>query len=187
MIVDQPGVLSPVTFHASPNCDSRPEAAAIELLVIHSISLPPGQFGGEAIVDLFLNRLNPNAHPYYLTIATLKVSAHFLIRRCGEIVQFVPCAQRAWHAGESQWRGRTRCNDFAIGIELEGCDTLPFMDIQYRRLGELSRLLYRHYPIIDSVGHADIAPLRKTDPGPHFDWPRFKRDLTVNAATDGQS
>jgi AmpD protein len=158
----------------SPNCDDRPADSAIELIVIHNISLPPGDFGGPGIIDLFCNRLDPAAHPYYATIADLRVSAHLLIRRDGELIQFVPCAQRAWHAGISSWCGRGRCNDFSIGIELEGADDVPFEDAQYDRLAVVTRLLRAHYPIADIVGHSDIAPGRKTDPGPHFDWTRYR-------------
>jgi AmpD protein len=147
--------------------------AAIDLLVIHNISLPPGEFGGDAIADLFLNRLDPQAHPYYEGIANLRVSSHFLIRRDGALLQFVPCAKRAWHAGLSQWCGRERCNDFSIGIELEGADDHPFGDAQYECLSVLARALYARYPIKASVGHSDIAPGRKTDPGPHFSWTRY--------------
>ncbi|MBK6744024.1 MAG: 1,6-anhydro-N-acetylmuramyl-L-alanine amidase AmpD [Hydrogenophilales bacterium] len=156
----------------SPNCDARPGGEAISLVVIHNISLPPGQFGGDGIADLFTNRLDPAAHPYYSGIAHLRVSAHFLIRRRGELIQFVPCGARAWHAGVSNWQGRERCNDFSIGIELEGSDDRPFTQAQYRRLGALIGKLRRAYPITDIAGHADIAPGRKTDPGPCFDWSR---------------
>jgi N-acetyl-anhydromuramoyl-L-alanine amidase len=158
---------------ASPNCDARPAETCIELIVVHNISLPPRVFGGSGIVDLFLNRLPPDAHPYYAGIAHLRVSAHFLIRRDGELLQFVPCAQRAWHAGVSSWRGRERCNDFSIGVELEGADDVPFEDAQYQRLNALVALLRERYPIADVAGHADIAPGRKTDPGPAFDWRRL--------------
>ena len=161
-------------FIASPNCDERPEGSTIELLVIHNISLPPGEFGGPGIVELFTNRLDPGAHPYYHEIAGRKVSAHFLIRRDGELIQFVPCGRRAWHAGESNWRGRSRCNDFSIGIELEGTDEVPFEDAQYERLAGLVHALAADYPGIPSVGHSDIAPGRKTDPGPCFDWARYR-------------
>jgi N-acetyl-anhydromuramoyl-L-alanine amidase len=160
-------------YVASPNCDARPADMPIELIVVHNISLPPRVFGGSGIVDLFLNRLQPDAHPYYAGIAHLRVSAHFLIRRDGELLQFVPCAQRAWHAGVSRWRGRERCNDFSIGIELEGADDMPFDDPQYDRLGELVVLLRERYPIADVTGHADIAPGRKTDPGPALVWDRL--------------
>lgn len=158
----------------SPNCDLRPAGSAIELIVVHAISLPPGSFGGPGIVELFTNRLDPGAHPYYASIAAIAVSAHFLVRRDGELIQFVPCAQRAWHAGPSSWCGRERCNDFSIGIELEGCDEMPFEPPQYDALAALTLALKAHYPIADLVGHSDIAPGRKTDPGPHFDWPRYR-------------
>ena len=174
MRIDRRGLLEGARFIASQNCDERPEGSRIELLVIHSISLPPGEFGGPGIVELFTNRLDPGAHPYYREIAGRKVSAHFLIRRAGELIQFVPCGWRAWHAGESNWRGRSRCNDFSIGIELEGTDDVPFEDAQYDRLAELVRLLARTYPGVDSVGHSDVAPGRKTDPGPCFDWARYR-------------
>jgi AmpD protein len=146
----------------------------IELLVIHHISLPPGKFGGKGIVELFTNRLNPAAHPYYAAIAGMKVSAHFLIRRGGELIQFVPCAKRAWHAGESSWKRRARCNDFSIGVELEGTGEVTFTGVQYRRLVALTRALTMRYPIADIAGHSDIAPGRKTDPGPSFDWARYR-------------
>lgn len=162
-----------VRYVASPNCDARPAEARIELIVVHNISLPPRVFGSSGIVDLFLNRLQPDAHPYYAGIAQLRVSAHFLIRRDGELLQFVPCGQRAWHAGVSNWRGRERCNDFSIGIELEGADDIAFEEAQYQRLNALVALLREHYPVADVTGHADIAPGRKTDPGPAFDWRRL--------------
>jgi AmpD protein len=167
------GWLSGVRRIASPNCDARPPGAAIELLVIHNISLPPGEFGGDAIVRLFTNALDAEAHPYYAQLRDLKVSAHFLIRRDGAIVQFVPCGKRAWHAGASSWQGRARCNDFSIGVELEGDDATPFDDRQYAALARLTRRLRRAYPIRAIAGHADIAPGRKTDPGPCFDWARY--------------
>jgi AmpD protein len=161
----------------SPNCDHRPPGLAVDLAVIHSISLPPGQFGGDAIERLFTNRLDPAAHPYYATIEGLRVSAHFLVRRDGGLIQFVPCGQRAWHAGASSWKGRQRCNDFSVGIELEGGDEHPFEPVQYEVLARLIAALRRRYPIADIAGHSDIAPGRKTDPGPHFDWPRLHRLL----------
>jgi len=168
------GVVEGVPYIASPNCDERPAGCAVELLVIHSISLPPGEFGGQGIVELFTNRLDPKAHPYYATLAALRVSAHVLIRRGGEVIQFVPCEKRAWHAGASKWRGRERCNDFSVGIELEGCDDAPFEDAQYAALAALTCALKTRYPIVDIVGHSDLAPGRKTDPGPHFDWQRYR-------------
>jgi len=173
MKLDAAGWVAEAHHLPSPNCDERPADAAIELLVIHNISLPPGEFGGDAVIDLFLNRLDPDAHPYYKGIATLRVSSHFLIRRDGALLQFVPCAMRAWHAGQSLWCGRERCNDFSIGIELEGSDDVAFNDAQYECLNGLAHALYARYPIKASVGHADIAPGRKTDPGPHFSWPRY--------------
>lgn len=163
----------------SPNCDARPAGAGISLIVVHSISLPPGEFGGAAVIDFFLNRLDHGAHPYFEHIRGLEVSAHFFIRRSGQLIQFVPCAQRAWHAGRSQWRGRERCNDFSIGVELEGIDTGTFSDSQYAELGRLVPELQSAYPIQDIVGHSDIAPGRKTDPGTGFDWARLRQLASV--------
>lgn len=177
MVDDDHGWLPLARRLPSPNCDARPAGAAIELLVIHAISLPPDEFGGPGIIDLFTNRLDPAEHPYYRSICDLRVSAHFLIRRAGELIQFVSCDQRAWHAGASSWRGRSACNDFSVGIELEGCDTTPFSSMQYQTLATLVNELRARFPIADIVGHSDIAPGRKTDPGPHFDWKRL-RDLT---------
>jgi len=162
---------------ASPNCDHRPDDTPIALLVVHGISLPPGCFGGDAIARLFTNRLDARAHPSFAALAGMRVSAHFLIRRDGRLVQFVACTQRAWHAGESSWRNRSRCNDFSIGVELEGTDTRPYTAAQYRTLGRLARALMRRYPIADIVGHSDVAPGRKTDPGPAFDWARLARQV----------
>ena len=173
MKVDANGWLSGVSRVPSPNSDARPPKTSIELLVVHNISLPPGEFGGDAVAQLFTNTLNADAHPYFKQLEGLKVSAHFLIRRDGGIIQFVSCAKRAWHAGVSSWQGRSACNDFSIGIELEGSDFEPFNDPQYAALIRLSRLLRRSYPIRAIVGHADISPGRKTDPGPCFDWPRY--------------
>ncbi|MEO8133235.1 MAG: 1,6-anhydro-N-acetylmuramyl-L-alanine amidase AmpD [Betaproteobacteria bacterium] len=158
----------------STNRDARPEGAAIELLVIHNISLPPGEFGGTGIIDLFTNRLDPAAHPYFAQLAELRVAAHFVIRRDGEVIQFVSCLQRAWHAGESSWKGREQCNDFSVGIELEGTDELPYTPAQYARLIGLTQLLIRAYPIRHAVGHCDIAPARKSDPGASFNWRLFR-------------
>jgi AmpD protein len=154
----------------SSNCDARPEGEAVTLLVVHNISLPPGQFGGAGVEDLFLNRLDTAAHPFFETIKDLRVSAHFFIRRDGELIQFVSCDQRAWHAGVSAWKGRERCNDFSVGVELEGTDDRTFEPAQYARLIELLGQLRMRYPIADVAGHSDIAPGRKTDPGPCFDW-----------------
>ncbi len=165
----------------SSNCDERPPGESITLLVVHNISLPPGEFGGPGVVDLFTNRLDPAAHPYYETISGQLVSAHFFIRRDGELIQFVPCTKRAWHAGISSWKGRPRCNDYSIGVELEGADDLPYTDAQYDRLAKLIVALRRSYPdLVDLAGHADVAPGRKTDPGPHFDWGRLRASLAVN-------
>lgn len=157
----------------SPNFDARPDGSAIELLVIHAISLPPDEFGGTGICQLFTNCLDPAEHPYYAGIAGLEVSAHFLIRRDGELIQFVSCDARAWHAGVSAWQGRERCNDFSIGVELEGCESLPFEPVQYVVLADLTARLAARYPLRHVTGHEDIAPGRKTDPGPCFDWPRY--------------
>ena len=175
--IDSAGYAAGAVRIDSPNCDARPPGAEVELLVIHNISLPPGEFGGDGIVELFTNRLDPQAHPYYREIAPLRVSAHFLIRRDGEVVQFVSTAARAWHAGVSQWRGRDRCNDFSVGIELEGSDDCRFENAQYTTLVALTRALQARHPIVDIVGHADIAPGRKTDPGPCFDWARYRATL----------
>lgn len=179
MIVDANGRVDEARFVASSNCDERPPREAITLLVIHSISLPPGEYGGEGIVQLFTNKLDHAAHPYFRTLAEMRVSAHFLIRRTGELLQFVECAQRAWHAGESTWCGRSRCNDFSIGIELEGADNEPYTEPQYRVLAELTRALQSAYPIAAVAGHCDIAPARKTDPGPSFDWPRYRDSIVL--------
>ena len=178
-LLDEEGVLAGAGRIPSPNYDERPDDAAVSLLVVHSISLPPGQFGGEAIAQLFTNTLDFAAHPYYETLRDLKVSAHFLVRRDGELIQFVPCAKRAWHAGASSWRGRERCNDFSVGVELEGADDQAYSDSQYSRLAALLVVLRQRYPIVDVVGHADISPGRKTDPGPAFDWGHFRRSLAL--------
>ncbi len=178
--IDDAGWLRAARHRYSPNQDPRPVGTCIELLVIHNISLPPGDFSGDWINDLFLDRLNPQAHPYFQTLAGLRVSAHLLIRRCGEVVQYVAFEQRAWHAGVSCFAGRERCNDFSIGIELEGTDHIPFTDAQYARLADCSRAIMLHYPHIAEdhiVGHDEIAPGRKTDPGPAFDWTRYRKSL----------
>ncbi|HXV09250.1 MAG TPA: 1,6-anhydro-N-acetylmuramyl-L-alanine amidase AmpD [Burkholderiales bacterium] len=172
--LNEEGLLEGVRYVASPNCDERPSGCAIDLLVIHYISLPPGEFGGADIEAFFMNRLDAAAHPFFATIAQLKASAHFLIRRDGEVIQFVPCAKRAWHAGESSWKGRSRCNDFSIGIEVEGDGEVPFTAAQYRRLAAVTRRLLTRYPVAEIVGHSDIAPARKVDPGPQFDWARYR-------------
>ncbi|MBK1702059.1 N-acetylmuramoyl-L-alanine amidase [Thiococcus pfennigii] len=164
----------------SPNQDVRPPGTVVDLLVIHNISLPPGEFGGPWIDDLFLNRLDPAAHPYFRDIAALRVSAHLLIRRDGDLIQYVGLEGRAWHAGVSSFAGRSACNDFSIGIELEGADTIPYMEVQYRVLARTIRAIQTQFPAITDarvVGHADIAPGRKTDPGPAFDWAGLRRRL----------
>jgi AmpD protein len=170
---DDAGWLPAARRLPSPNCDARPADAAIELIVIHAIALPPDVFEGDAVIELFTNRLDWDAHPYYQSIRGLEVSAHFFIRRDGSLIQFVPCGLRAWHAGTSSWEGRERCNDFSIGIELEGSDTTPFTEAQYATLMPLLEALKTTYPIRAVVGHSDIAPGRKTDPGPHFAWQRL--------------
>jgi N-acetyl-anhydromuramoyl-L-alanine amidase len=174
-------MLPGIRFIASPNFDERPADCPIRLLVIHNISLPPDQFGTEGIEQLFTNRLDPGAHPFYETIRDLRVSAHFLIRRDGEIIQFVPCGQRAWHCGVSLWCGIEACNDFSIGIELEGSDNTPFEPAQYGSLAWLTAELKARYPIEAVAGHSHIAPGRKSDPGPCFDWNRY-RDAVADPA-----
>jgi AmpD protein len=178
--IDSAGWLTTARPVPSPNYDSRPADTAITLIVIHNISLPPNEFGGPWIEDLFCNQLDPAAHPYFQAIHELRVSAHLLIRRDGELLQFVPLQQRAWHAGVSCFQGRERCNDFSIGIELEGADTLPYTREQYQQLAQVITILRQHYPTLpDSglTGHSDIAPGRKTDPGPAFDWDRLQNLL----------
>ena len=154
----------------SPNFGPRPPGAAVDLVLIHSISLPPGEYGGDAVERLFTNRLDWDAHPYYATIRGLEVSAHFLVRRDGELIQFVSCDQRAWHAGPSHWRGRSGCNDFSVGIELEGMEGIRFEPAQYRTLGSLVRAVAARYPLSGVAGHEHVAPGRKQDPGNAFDW-----------------
>jgi len=171
---DDAGWLSAARRVPSPNCDERPEDEQVRLIVIHAISLPPDEFGGPGIIQLFTNCLDPAAHPYFSQIRGLQVSAHFLLRRDGELIQFVPCSKRAWHAGASNWLGRENCNNFSIGIELEGCDRRPFEEAQYQGLNSLLTELRRRYPIAAVVGHSDVAPGRKTDPGPCFDWLRVQ-------------
>lgn len=162
----------------SPNQDLRPVPnTGIDLLVIHGISLPPGEFGGPYIEQLFCNQLDPSAHPFFSSITQLRVSAHLLIYRAGQTVQFVSFDKRAWHAGESQYGGRTNCNDLSIGIELEGTDEIPYTDAQYLILAEITKILFQHYPRLrpgSIVGHSDVSPARKTDPGPSFDWVRYR-------------
>ena len=161
----------------SPNHDERPPGTEISLVVLHSISLPPGEYGGDSIERLFTNCLDPEAHPYFREICALKVSAHFLVRRDGSVIQFVPVERRAWHAGVSSWRGRERCNDFSVGIELEGTDEAPFEPAQYVSLISLIRHLQNTLPIRDIAAHSEVAPGRKTDPGAYFDWARLLAGL----------
>ena len=177
--IDPQGIASGARFIESPNQDERPAgdnsaASEVTLAVIHNISLPPQQYGGDGVIALFTNQLDPDAHPYYAEIHQLKVSSHFFIRRDGSLIQFVPCNQRAWHAGVSTWNGRERCNDFSVGIELEGSDVDAFEAAQYITLNNLLSALKQAYPISYVVGHSDIAPGRKTDPGPYFDWSQIK-------------
>lgn len=172
------GLLTGALQQPSPNCDARPEGCGIDALVIHAICLPPGDYGGDDIARLFCNSLDFGCHPYYAGIEGMTVSSHLLIRRDGAVVQFVPFQQRAWHAGVSQLAGRPRVNDYSIGIELEGSDYDPFEEAQYRSLLQVCRALRQTYPAISPeriVGHADIAPERKTDPGPYFNWMRVRR------------
>ena len=176
------GLLDEAEYIPSPNHDERPDGGEIDLLVIHNISLPPHEYGGPYIEQLFTNCLDPQTHPYFQEICQMKVSSHLLIRRDGRIIQFVPFHKRAWHAGESCFGERQRCNDFSIGIELEGSDDVPYEDIQYERLVAVSKCIRHAYPSITLdhiVGHMDIAPQRKTDPGPAFDWSRFRQGLAL--------
>ena len=173
MRIGTDGRVARARYLASPNCDRRPRGAVPSLLVLHSISLPPGEFGGDAIERLFTNRLDPGAHPSFADLADLKVSAHFLVRRDGALLQFVPVQLRAWHAGLSRWRGAERCNDRSIGVELEGSDAAGFTGAQYRCLAALVRALAARWPLRACAAHSDVAPGRKTDPGARFDWTRF--------------
>jgi len=169
MAFDRRGWLQGVRAEPSPNCDARP-ALAVELLVIHNISLPPGEFGSGEVFALFGNRLDPARHPFYRELAGLRVSAHFVVERDGRVTQCVSIFDRAWHAGVSSWRGRERCNDFSVGIELEGSDQQAFTAAQYTALRRLVAQLVAALPLRGVAAHSDIAPGRKTDPGPHFDW-----------------
>lgn len=173
MELDTDGWIAEASRTPSPNFDMRPEGTRVELLIIHAISLPPGEFGGPHIAELFQNRLDPDEHPFFASIHMLRVSAHFLIDRQGGLTQFVSVLDRAWHAGVSSWNGRERCNDFSIGIELEGCDDQTFTDAQYEMLNDLVCLLRDCFPVTEVLGHSDVAPGRKTDPGPCFEWPRI--------------
>ena len=187
MIVDpRTGWIEGVRRVESPNFDERPAGAELGLIVVHGISLPPGEFGNDWIDRFFCNELPPQAHPFFATIADLTVSSHVLIGRDGAVTQYVPFDRRAWHAGRSEYCGRNACNDFSVGIELEGTDDLAYAAIQYRVLAELIVALRRSYPSLaaaDVVGHSDIAPGRKTDPGPAFDWTELRRALEIAAIT----
>lgn len=174
------GIIESGRYIESPNADDRPDEQRAELIVVHNISLPPGEFGGPYIEQLFTNQLQADEHPYFETIHQLKVSAHALIHRNGEVTQFVPFHKRAWHAGKSCYCGRERCNDFSIGIELEGTDDEPYEDVQYQQLATIIAELQANYPSLEKnaiTGHNDIAPERKTDPGPSFDWDHLKQLL----------
>lgn len=181
------GLLAGVRQVLSPHFNARPADARLELIVIHGISLPPGEFGGPWIDRLFTGDLPPDAHPYFQAIAHNPVSSHLLIRRDGEITQYVPFGERAWHAGQSSYQGRAGCNDFSIGIELEGTDELPYTDAQYEQLAAVVEVLLRTYPSLSAeriAGHSDIAPGRKTDPGPAFDWSRWRALLAARLAAN---
>jgi AmpD protein len=173
------GWLRGVPRRTSPNFGPRPAGAHVDLVVIHSISLPPGEYGGDAIERLFLNRLDWDRHPYYEQIRGLEVSAHFVVRREGRMLQFVSCDERAWHAGKSVWRGRADCNDYSIGIELEGLEGEPFEAAQYEALARLLAAIAKRYPIAAVAGHEHIAPGRKNDPGAGFDWPRLRSTVAL--------
>ena len=173
VVIDPDGWAEGARRVPSPNFDARPDDVAVSLLVVHAISLPPRVFSGDCVERFFLNALEASEHPYFTGLNGVRVSAHFFIRRDGELVQFVSCRDRAWHAGVSTWQGRSRCNDFSIGIELEGSDDQGFEAAQYAALIALIDALRARYPVRDIVGHSDIAPGRKTDPGPHFEWSRL--------------
>jgi AmpD protein len=177
--LNQDGWSAGAVHRFSPNFDFRPTDGPVDVLVIHNISLPPRQFGGNFITDLFLNQLDFDAHPYFDQLRPLRVSAHFLIRRDGEVIQYVSTDNRAWHAGVSAFEGRERCNDFSIGVEMEGSDFDPFTDAQYASLDVLTAALHKRHDIRHIVGHEDIAPVRKTDPGPFFDWARYQQAMVT--------
>ncbi len=184
MVIDHiTGLLAEAQQCLSPNHDERPEGCVPELIVLHNITLPPGEFGGDYITQLFTNTLNKDAHPFFAEIDHLRVASHLLIRRDGEVIQYVPFHLRAFHAGISIYRGRSRCNDFSVGIELEGTDFIPFTEVQYQQLTEIIKALCSAYPslsIEQITGHQHIAPERKTDPGPFFDWIRLGQELGVS-------
>jgi AmpD protein len=186
LTIDGDGVASPARQIPSPNWDARPRGTGISLIVVHGISLPPGRFGSGDVARLFTNTLDQTTDPFYPGIAHLRVSSHFFIHRNGRLVQFVPCRKRAWHAGASSWRGRPACNDYSVGIELEGTDDRAYAAPQYAMLAAVAKALCGRYPIRDMVGHSDVAPGRKTDPGPAFDWPRLGRLLGA-APTSGRA
>ena len=176
-MIIQNHLLQDVAYFASPNCADRPADMPVDLIVLHNISLPPNQFGGPYITDLFLNKLDINAHPFFATISHLKVASHLLLNREGVITQYVPFNKAAYHAGASNYQGRPNCNDFSIGIEIEGTDDVAYEDIQYKTLAELTKTLIAYYPSLSTehiTGHSDIAPSRKTDPGPAFDWDFYR-------------
>ncbi len=182
--LDEQGWIGTATWRTSPNQDARLENIQPDLLVIHHISLPPGEFKSQDssrhIVDFFQNQLDPSAHPYFAEIADQKVSSHFLITRTGELIQFVPTRNRAWHAGSSSFMGREKCNDFSIGVELEGDGNNPFTEIQYKSLAQLVQKLLSSYPDLQFAGHSDIAPDRKTDPGKYFEWAKFQKETGIS-------
>jgi len=184
------GLIRPATQCPSPNQDERPEGSEPELVIIHGISLPPGEFGGPYIESLFTNCLDCTAHPYFREIEGMQVSSHLLVRRDGELIQFVPFERRAWHAGLSQFRGRSCCNDYSIGIELEGTDDTPYTDEQYKQLVAVIQAIIATYPKISArriAGHCDVAPGRKTDPGPAFNWLRLYDGLRLNDENTGKA
>ena len=184
------GLLRGAAVIPSPNCDARPAGVQADLIVVHGISMPPGEFGGPWIARLFTNTLPPEVHPYFAEVAGLRVSSHLVIHRDGAVAQYVSFDQRAWHAGRSSFGGRTACNDFSIGIELEGADTIGYEDAQYRALAEVVAALCSAYPSLSAdrvVGHSDIAPGRKTDPGPAFDWPRARAAIARAGAAAGRT
>ncbi len=180
--IDEYGWCQPARHIPSPHYDARPASCDVSLLVVHNISLPPGRFGGDSIEQFFLGQLKPSEHPFFSVIANMKVSAHCLIRRTGEVVQFVSFEERAWHAGSSSFAGQERCNDYSIGIELEGTDYVAYEKAQYQALAQLTFALQRRYQLITNdriTGHQYIAPSRKTDPGLVFEWPKFRNLLNL--------
>jgi N-acetyl-anhydromuramoyl-L-alanine amidase len=177
MRISPDGRLRGARYVASPNCDRRPRGTEVSLLLLHSISLPPGAYGGDQVERLFTNRLDPRAHPYFREIVHARVSAHFFVRRDGALQQFVPVQLRAWHAGASRWRGRARCNDYSVGVELEGLEGRAFADAQYRCLARLAHALRACLPLRACAAHSDVAPGRKRDPGARFDWTRLPSAL----------